>query len=165
MNNQFFTSLNGYKVKDEYALHTYDTVGNMKADTKLKEGMHVKTKGYYNANDGGSAEYLIRNKSNNDLEDNGSIHFVQNNLVAELILENNVTPEQFGCYGDDEHDDTIAFQNMLNKSILDYIFFSTCCIIILGVYMKSIYNITFNELEEYFVLFFVKLFIFRVFFR
>lgn len=90
MNEQFFTSLNGYKVKDEYAIHTYDTVANMKNDTKLKSGMHVKTKGYYNANDGGNAEYLIRNKSNNDLEDNSFIHFIGDSIVAELIITDNV---------------------------------------------------------------------------
>lgn len=114
MNEQFFRSLNGYKVKDEYAIHTYDSVALMKADTKLKEGMYVKTKGYTTPNDGGNGEYIIVN--DNSLEsDNGSIHELINGLFAKLVIENNVTPEQFGCYGDDEHDDTIAFQNMLNK--------------------------------------------------
>ena len=51
--------LNGYKIKDKKAVRYYDTISNMKSDTTLKAGMHVKTKGYYSVNDGGNAEYYI----------------------------------------------------------------------------------------------------------
>ena len=54
-----FTKLNGYTVKDPNAIHTYDTITDLKADTKLKSGMHVSTKGYNNVNDGGNAFYVI----------------------------------------------------------------------------------------------------------
>ena len=59
-----FSTLNGYKVKDKKAIRYYDTVADMKADTTLKTGMHVKTKGYYSANDGGHGEYIIVNDNN-----------------------------------------------------------------------------------------------------
>ena len=38
-------TLNGYKIKDEKAVRSYETVALMKADTKLKEGQHIKTRG------------------------------------------------------------------------------------------------------------------------
>lgn len=93
MNEQFFTSLNGYEVKDKYALHTYDSVANMKADTKLKEGMHVKTKGYYSANDGGESEYIITSDNNN------SIFKIElnNNLYAELLNKEIVKIDSLGA--------------------------------------------------------------------
>ena len=72
-------TLNGYKIKDEKAVRSYETVALMKADTKLKEGYHVKTKGYYEANDGGHGEYIIKSSSDNYHE------VLSNQLVAELI--------------------------------------------------------------------------------
>lgn len=83
MNEQFFTSLNGYKVKDEYAVHTYDSVSNMKVDSKLKEGYHVKTKGYYEPNDGGNGEYIIVDDETL-VDDGGSIHILNNGLTPSL---------------------------------------------------------------------------------
>ena len=114
MNEQFFTSLNGYKVKDEYAVHTYDTVADMKIDSKLKSGMHVKTKGYYSANDNGKGEYIIID-DNTLVADNGSIHDLTNGLKAILIIDNSINVEQFGAKGDNETDDSVAFQNALNS--------------------------------------------------
>lgn len=105
MNEQFFTSLNGYKVKDEYAVHTYDSVASMKIDSKLKEGMHVKTKGYYNANDGGNAEYIIKSNSDNYYET------LNNTLLAELVVNNEVNFKQFGAKGDGTTNDYQAIKN------------------------------------------------------
>ena len=115
MNEQYFTSLNGYYVKDKEAIHTYDSVAEMKNDSKIKEGSYVKTRGYYNVNDGGNGEYIIRTKNQDDVEDNGSIHFVQNNLVAELIIKDNLNVKLFGAKGDGITDDTQIIQNCLNK--------------------------------------------------
>lgn len=112
MNEQYVREINGYKIKDEEAIRTYENVSSMKSDTKLTEGMYVKTKGYYNINDCGGAEYLIRVKTNSDTEDNGTIHFTQNNLVAELI-SNEIKVEYFGAKGDGVTDDTEAFTNAI----------------------------------------------------
>ena len=140
MNNQFFTSLNGYKVKDEYALHTYDSVATMKADTKLKSGMHVKTKGYYNSNDNGHGDYIIVD-DNTLISDNGSVHELINGLKAVLLIcDNNINIKQFGAKGDDTTDDTQAIQNAINfvesTDLVDTVF------IPIGTYLISHIEIT-----------------------
>ena len=84
--NQEVKVINGYKVKDEKAIRSYDTVALMKADTKLSEGQHVKTKGYYESNDGGSSEYLITDtQSESDYQEN-----LNNGLFAEKIKNDEV---------------------------------------------------------------------------
>lgn len=80
MNEQYFTSLNGYIVKDPKSIHTYNTVLDMKSDLKLKNGDFVKTKGYDNVNDGMSDEYIISSQGDIPLN---------NGLYACLIKSNN----------------------------------------------------------------------------
>lgn len=94
----------------------YDNVAAMKLDDTLREGDMVVTLGYYEANDGGGAKYKIITKTEDDIEDNGSIHFIKDNLKAELIIEDEtINIKQFGAYGDGEHDDTIAIQQSINS--------------------------------------------------
>ncbi|MBR0369962.1 MAG: hypothetical protein IJH63_04475 [Methanobrevibacter sp.] len=100
-----FTILNGYTVKDPNALHTYDTVADLKTDTKLKAGYHAKTKGYYSANDGGSAEYIIREKLQGDV-DTPLTHFIGEDLIAELIITKEIHSKVYGIKGDGETDET-----------------------------------------------------------
>ena len=107
-------TLNGYKIKDEKAVRSYETVALMKADTKLKEGYHVKTKGYYEANDGGHGEYVIVD-DDTLVDDGGSIHVLTNGLRAKLIVNDVVNVKQFGAYGDDTHDDTNIIKEAINK--------------------------------------------------
>lgn len=122
MNEQYFTSLNGYIVKDPKSIHTYNTVLDMKSDIKLKDGALVKTKGYYNVNDGGSAEYYIRNKTNEDIEDNGLIHFITDYLVAELLVKDDkINVKQFGAKGDGSTDVTTIIQSCVNNFSKVYI--------------------------------------------
>lgn len=90
----------------------FNSVAEMKA-YDLKVGDMAITLGYYSANDGGGAEYLVRNRTNDDVEDNGSIHFINNNLVACLIT-NHYYPEIFGCKGDGLTNDTTCFLNLIN---------------------------------------------------
>lgn len=121
-----FSTLNGYKVKDKKAIRYYDTVADMKADTTLKNGMHVKTKGYYAINDSGDSEYHITNSASlTDYQEE-----LNNGLYATLIIENTVNIKQFGAKGNDTDDDTTAIQSAIDyaydKNILQvYVPFGT----------------------------------------
>ena len=110
-------TLNGYKIKDEKAVRSYENVAQMKADTKLKEGYHVKTKGYYEANDGGHGEYVIVN-DDTLVDDGGSIHVLTSGLRAKLIIENDtINSIQFGCKrNDDTFDNGVKFNTLFNKA-------------------------------------------------
>ena len=79
-----------------------NSINDLKTMTSLSNGNVVKTLGYYSANDGGSALYKIRAKSSSDVEGDGTIHFLQNNLVAELILEDRISIKQLGAKANDE---------------------------------------------------------------
>lgn len=73
-------------------------------NSKLKPHDVVRTLGYYEPNDGGGALYLIREKTEDDVEDKGSIHFVDEDLVAELIVENNtINFKQLGAKSQDKN--------------------------------------------------------------
>lgn len=75
----------------------YNSVADMKADNKLKIGDMAVTLGYYEPNDGGAGEYLVRAKINEDTE-NGLIHIINENVVAELLIENNtINIKQLGA--------------------------------------------------------------------
>lgn len=87
--------INGYDVKDLKSVRSYDTVALMKADTKLKEGQHVKTKGYYEANDSGYGEYVIVDDETL-VDDGGLIHVLTNGLRAVLLVNNSVNIKQLG---------------------------------------------------------------------
>lgn len=95
----------------------YDNVAAMKADTKLKVGDMAITLGYYEPNDGGSAEYSIIDTSTGTVDDGGSYHELDSGLFAELIIKQVLEPGQFGCYGDDSHDDTNKIQACINYCI------------------------------------------------
>ena len=92
----------------------YNSVEEMKSDVSLKDGMTAVTLGYYKYNDGGGAKYLIRIKTEGDIDDGGSIHVLNNGNVAELIIENYVIPELFGVKADGESDDSEAINKAIN---------------------------------------------------
>ena len=129
------STLNGYKIKDKKAIRYYDTVADMVADTTLKSDMQVRTSGYYQAYDGGNAEYKIIN-DNTLIADNGSIHTLSNGLKAKLIANTQVNIKQFGAMADGTTDDTTAIQNALNKFKTVYI-------------PEGIYKITTINLNDY----------------
>lgn len=104
-------------------LQTFNNVNDMKNSTNLVDGSFAKTFGYYSINDGGNAYYKIREKTTEDIIDNGSIIEINENLIAELN-EIAINPKQFGCYGNGITDDSINFQKCItyglnnNKSII-----------------------------------------------
>lgn len=95
-------------------VYYFDNVASMKSSNDLKSGEYVVTKGYYEKNDGGGASYLIRAKTEEDVDDGGSVHFVGNSLVAELIIKNNIINfKQFGAKSQDTNNNLYDNKNYL----------------------------------------------------
>lgn len=96
------------------AIWCFDSVADMKLATNLINGSYAKTLGYYEKNDGGSSLYKIREITNDDVVDNGSIISLNDNLIAELILINSISPEQMGAKCDGINDDSEYLVNAFN---------------------------------------------------
>ena len=93
---------------------TYPNVASMKTDTELTEGQLVQTEGYWDKQYGGSTYYDIVSSTSLTV-DNGKCIQLDNGLYAELhAINDTVTVNQFGAYGDGEHDDAEAIQLALN---------------------------------------------------
>lgn len=109
------SKFNSYDIKDKKAIRYYHTVADMKSDATLKEGMYVKTSGYYELHDGGHSEYIIINDSSL-ISDNGSVIALDNGLFAKLIIYNEtVNIKQFGAMEDGLTDDTLSFKNAIKS--------------------------------------------------
>lgn len=88
----------------------FNTVQDMKNATNLINGSYARTLGYYSANDGGGAVYIIVDtEPATQYETIGS-------LYAELIRGEDVNVDQYGAYGDGTHNDTTVIQNCLNEN-------------------------------------------------
>lgn len=99
------------------AIFGFDNVADMKNATNLIDGSYAETLGYYSKNDGGKATYKIRTITNDDVVDEATIIALgDDTLVAELIY-NKINVNQFGAYGDGIHDDTLAIQKAVDKSL------------------------------------------------
>ena len=71
--------------------------------TNLINGSYAKTLGFYSKNDGGSATYKIRTITNDDVVDNMFIiEMLDDNLVAELVVDNELNLKQVGAKANDE---------------------------------------------------------------
>ena len=105
----------------------YNSVAEMKIATNLYNGSFAKTYGFRSYNDGGGALYKVRNITNNDVVDEMTIIALSdNNLIAELIIENEtINLKQIGAYGDGEHDDTNYLKKAISKANIVYLPFST----------------------------------------
>lgn len=66
-------------------IYYFNTVTDMKADIDLQAGDTCQTLGYYSANDRGGANYLIKEKTQNYIENGNSIIEINNNLIAEKL--------------------------------------------------------------------------------
>lgn len=97
-----------------YAKKIYNTLADMRSDQSLSCGVFTATKGYYTAHDGGSGEYEIREKNNTDIDNGGSVIFLKNGNVAELITKGDVNVKQFGAKGDGITDDSKSVQAAVN---------------------------------------------------
>lgn len=117
---QYVDTENGSTVEVELSKTTkyYDCVADMKKDTHLRGGAAAVTLGYYKPNDGGGALYQIIDATTENFntltDDGGSVHDLENNLKAKLIIEDSINVKQFGAYGDGEHDDAKIIQKIIN---------------------------------------------------
>lgn len=93
----------------------FDTVALMVSAENLVDGCFVETYGFYTKGDGGGAKYKIREVLNTDTVDNITLIALNDeNLVAELILQETMNVRQFGATGDGETDDTAHIQKALD---------------------------------------------------
>lgn len=94
---------------------TFDNVSSMKSATNLMDGSYAKTLGYYQPNDGGASQYLIRSRTESDTPNDGNLIAIGDDLIAELIVINDqVCVKQFGAKGDGTTDDSTAINNALS---------------------------------------------------
>lgn len=101
------------------AIFGFDTVADMKEASNLIDGSYAKTLGYHEKNDDGASLYKIRTITNDDVVDEMQIiELANDNLIAEWVNENNVVrPEQFGAYGDNDHDDSTILNSIITISL------------------------------------------------
>lgn len=96
------------------AIFGFDNVTSMKNSTNLINGSYAETLGYYSKNDGGASLYKIREITNEDVIDEASIISLSNNLIAEIIINNNLNILQFGVKNDGVTNVTDKFKNAIS---------------------------------------------------
>ena len=89
-----------------------DTMEALKS-ANIPAGNTAGTKGYYAVGDGGSSLYAVRARDAADVEDGGSIIFLDNGNTAELLSGDTVNVKQFGAKGDGVSNDNSAFANAI----------------------------------------------------
>lgn len=97
-------------------IYQFDCVSTMK-EYNLEVGEVCETLGYYEANDGGGAKYVVKE---NVVADEGYVVILHNGLFAELVIENNtVNLKQLGGRSQspetDKHDNKRYLDLYINK--------------------------------------------------
>lgn len=88
------------------ALIIFDDVESLKNSTNLIDGSTVRTLGYFEKNDGGSAIYKIRNVTTNDVVDEMFLIKINDTLLAELIYDNELNTKMLGFKSDNITNET-----------------------------------------------------------
>lgn len=117
-------------------IYHFNNVEEMKNCLTLIPGDVVETLGYHEANDGGGATYRIRTKTENDVEDGGSIHFLSNDFIAELNVKETVNVKQFGAK-------TVKITNI--NQICNELDNEEDCSVYFNNALTYIYNLAFNN--------------------
>lgn len=98
---------------------TFDTVADMKQATNLINGSYAQTLGFHTINDGGGAIYKITNSGTANEMD---VIAIGSSLYANLVMDGKITPEMYGAYGDDTHDDSTSIQRAFDTaSVVDFL--------------------------------------------
>lgn len=97
----------------------YNSVDEMRKSETAIVGRPCVTLGYYEPNDGGGGVYIIRSKKESDTDDGGSIIFLDNGNVAELIIDRAVNVKQFGAKGDGVSDDVLPIQTCIDWACIN----------------------------------------------
>ena len=96
----------------------YDNVATMKLDDTLREGDMAITLGYYEANDGGGATYLIKS---GETVDNYFVYSITSGLYASLLIDKNFNIHQIGAHGDNTQDDSVYLNKAIENTKITYI--------------------------------------------
>ena len=120
----------------------FSTVADMKQAENLVNGSSCKTAGYHSVNDGGAGYYKVREVTNEDVVDEGKLIALHDNqLVAELIIEDAIHSKQFGIKGDNTTDVTARlnyfFDLPYNKIIDNGTYLITDTIYVKGTWNAS----------------------------
>ena len=106
-----FGSLQGYSAglkNDSSVLKIHFTIADLLHDQSLQVNDVVKVLGYYNINDGGAAEYIIKNIDFDKDSLNNDIYFeIINGLKALLLEPQTVNYQMFGAKGDGVSNDAV----------------------------------------------------------
>lgn len=94
----------------------FNSVAEMKSSNKVKAGYTIKTLGFYEANDGGGADYVITNDIGEDEADEASIIALQKGLYANLVIKDFINVKQWGAKSDTDLTEAInKAQNYLKN--------------------------------------------------
>ena len=133
---------------DMRAVFAFNNVQSMKEATNLKNGSYAETYGFYQPSDGGGSKYLIRQITNQDIIDEMTkISLYDKNLIAILIINDSIKPEQLGAKHDNINDDSdylIKCINILNNNNGGTIELTNNYIIAKEIDISNSSNIIFN---------------------
>ena len=119
----------------------YDSVADLKNATNIVNGSFVETYGFYAKGDGGGAKYKIRNITNDDTVDEILLIEITadplNQLVAELMIDDEMNIKQFGAKAYDEND-PVDIKTNIEKALSSDI---SCLMFDDSEYLVSLLNV------------------------
>lgn len=99
------------------ALLMFNNVDDMKNSPNLINGSYAKTLGFYENGDGGESIYLIKEHTNEIINNKDIIKLNNSNLIAILHVENQtINIKQLGAKGNGIDDDTSILQYAFNSN-------------------------------------------------
>lgn len=103
----------------------FSSVKDMKSAQNLLSGQLVKTDGYYNSKYGGSAYYDILDTTELEIDDKECIKLDNGKYAVIHVINDTISVNQFGAYGDGIHDDSLAINKAINSSFSNISFESS----------------------------------------